>query len=151
MQRIFAIAILAAIALAVAFVSLTGELSPEQGQTQQTPNLVAIEMTTRQWRFDVLSADPPGSAKFSVNQPGDQFADPMITVRKGDTIVLRIKNLDVPHGFALEEFGINVLTPPGEITEVRFVANEIGRFTFFCTVFCGTGHPNHKGTLIVEA
>lgn len=149
-RRTLAIVVLAVIAMAVAFVALTGEPSPERRGIQKTGNLVVIEMTTKQWRFDVLSANPAGSTKFSVNPPGEQFADPMITVRKGDTIVLRIKNLDVPHGFAIEEFRINVFTPPSEITEVRFVANEIGRFTFFCTVFCGTGHPNHKGTLIVE-
>lgn len=136
------------LSLAGAYYYLTASpLEPKAGQG----NVVVIEMTTKQWRFDVLSVSPPGSAKFSTNSPTGQFADTEINVRKGDTVVLRIKNLDVPHGFALEEYGINTVTPPGEPTEVRFVASRAGSFTFFCTVFCGTGHPKHKGTLIVDS
>lgn len=125
---------------------MAGALQPkvEQG------NVVVIEMTTKQWRFDVLSVTPAGLAQFSMNPPMEQRADVTITVHKGATIILRIRSLDVSHGFALEEFGVNTITPPGEPTEVRFVASQTGRFTFFCTVFCGTGHPNHTGILIVE-
>lgn len=131
------------------FVLLVGPLSDE-GPTVKEGEVVVIEMTTKQWRFDVLSVKPSGAGEFSSTPPSGPFANTKITVYKGDTIVLRIKNLDVPHGFALEEFGVNTITPPGDTTEVRFVATQAGNFTFFCTVFCGTGHPNHKGTLIVE-
>lgn len=151
MKQVPVIVVLVTIVVAAAYLMLTTESFGRARETRQSSNVVTIDMTTRQWRFDVIWVSPPGSASFVVNPPGDQLADPMITVRKGDTIVLRIKDLDVPHGFAIEEFGINAFTPPGEIVEVKFVANQMGHFTFFCTVFCGTGHPNHKGTLIVQA
>ncbi len=120
----------------------------------QQGNVAVIEMTTRQWRFDVVSVS--GSVKVRTepyrlfDRPSGEYANLTIAVRQGDTIILRIKNLDVAHGFGLLEFGVNVVTPPGETTEVKFVASRAGTFTFFCTVFCGTGHPLHKGTLIVE-
>jgi cytochrome c oxidase subunit 2 len=79
-----------------------------------------------------------------------QFTPNEITVNKGDHVLLRITSLDVTHGIQLEEFNIyNVETPAGETTEVSFVANKVGTFYFYCTVFCGTGHPNHLGTLKV--
>lgn len=73
-----------------------------------------------------------------------------IVVRQGQTVIIHIRNLDIPHGFALEEYGVNVFLPPGEEVTVRFVANRAGSFMFFCNVFCGTGHPTHRGILIVE-
>lgn len=150
MRQIFiAVGITIALTLTASYL-LTAGLLFEEREATRTGEVVVIEMTTQQWRFDVQNVSPEGSAKFRTNPAGVQFADPLIIVRKGDTIVLRIKNLDVPHGFALEEFGINVFNPPGETIEVKFVAGQAGRFTFFCTVFCGTGHPNHKGTLLVQ-
>ncbi len=133
----------------VGYFVVTNRLPAEQDTTSNTGNVVVIEMTTRQWRFDVLSENPSGSVLYSSNPPTGEFANTTIVVRKGDTIILHIKSLDVTHGFGLTEFGINAITPPGEITTVKFAASMSGRFTFFCTVFCGTGHPNHRGTLVV--
>ena len=146
MRRVLLVAILVGMTVLAGYVftiRLLGERSANVG------NIVVIEMTMRQWRFDVVSISPPGSATFTANQTSGRFADTTIKVHKGDTVVLRITNLDVAHGFGLVEFGVNVVTPPGQITEVKFIASQAGVFTFFCTVFCGTGHPNHKGTLIV--
>lgn len=120
-------------------------------------NIVVIDMTTQQWKFLPIGANPSrddqgqgGAILLSVPN-GDAFADTTISVEKGAALTLRIKNLDVTHGFGLDEFGINKVTPAGEVTEIKFVADKQGIFSFYCTVFCGTGHPNHKGTLIVEA
>lgn len=151
MRRLLILSVIAVIGISAAYVLLTTGLLPGQKTTEQNGNVVAINMTTRQWRFDVVSASPAGSAQFSSLPPTGQFANTTIVVHKGNTVIIYIKNLDVSHGFALEEFGINTVTPAGQTTEVKFVASEVGKFTFFCTVFCGTGHPLHKGTLIVEA
>lgn len=151
MKRFLLILGVLAVILAVAgYLFLTTQSGPEQAGLDGKESPLVIEMTTSQWRFDVVSVTPTGSASFSSTPPTGRFANTTITVHKGDTVVLHVRNLDVPHGFALEEFGVNTTTPPGQVTEVKFVANLEGRFTFFCTVFCGTGHPNHKGTLIVE-
>ena len=130
-----------------------------QNQVQLAPssltgneaNEITIDMTTQQWRFDVVSISDSSRAKASPSSPQGTFNDLKLTVTKGDTIVLKIKNLDVPHGFGLDEFGINTVTPPGEITTIKFTASQEGQFTFYCTVYCGNGHPNHKGILIVQA
>jgi cytochrome c oxidase subunit 2 len=137
------------VAIASYFTVATKLLENQTRLTEIRGRTVVIFMTTRQWRFDVVNVTPPGSVQFSSNPPTGQFANTTIIVQKGDTIILRIKDLDVPHGFGLPEFGVNAVTPPGEVTEVTFVASSTGKFTFFCTVFCGSGHPEHKGTLIV--
>jgi heme/copper-type cytochrome/quinol oxidase subunit 2 len=56
---------------------------------------------------------------------------------------------DVTHGFQLDAFGISAVITPGKITTVNFIAGAPGTYTFYCSVFCGSGHTTMKGTLIV--
>ncbi|MEK7597946.1 MAG: cupredoxin domain-containing protein [Patescibacteria group bacterium] len=79
-----------------------------------------------------------------------QFDPSVINVKQGDRVRLKIKSIDVTHGFSLLDFNVNAnLEPEKEIT-VEFVADKKGEFTFFCSVFCGVGHIGMKGKLVVE-
>ncbi len=73
-----------------------------------------------------------------------------ITVHQGDVVRLKLKTIDVAHGFGLPEFGVNVEVAPGKPVEVEFVAGKKGTFDFRCTVMCGPGHPRMRGRLVVE-
>jgi cytochrome c oxidase subunit 2 len=73
-----------------------------------------------------------------------------ITVNKGDTVRLRIIGHDVVHGFAIGRLGIDVgPIIPGEVTTVEFVADRVGRFTYYCNVWCDPYHYRMRGTLEV--
>ena len=78
------------------------------------------------------------------------FVPSTITVNKGDTVKMIINSIDVKHGIAIPEFGVNSDLNPGEITTIEFVADKSGSFRFFCSVFCGSGHGSMEGTLIVN-
>ncbi len=78
------------------------------------------------------------------------FEPNQIIVQKGDQVRLTIISVDVSHGFALPDFDINVELKPGENVVVEFIADQAGDFTFFCSVFCGSGHSHMSGTLTVE-
>ena len=84
---------------------------------------------------------------------GRYFFDPgtnvSLNATKGESLLLRLTSLDVTHGFAITEFGVNTEVPPGKTVTVRLVADKIGDFVIYCTVFCGTGHPQHKGVFHV--
>ena len=74
----------------------------------------------------------------------------VITVNKGDTVRLRITSSDVVHGFAIGKMGIDVgQIIPGEVTTVEFVADKVGRFTYYCNVWCSPYHYRMRGTLEV--
>lgn len=77
------------------------------------------------------------------------YDPPTIVVHRGDTVVLKLTSADVAHGFAIREYNIDAKIVPGETVTVQFVADKGGTFEYYCTVFCGTGHPNHRGKLIV--
>ena len=74
----------------------------------------------------------------------------VISVNKGDTVRLRITGHDVVHGFAIGRLGIDVgPILPGEVATVEFVADQVGRFTYYCNVWCSPYHYRMRGTLEV--
>lgn len=78
------------------------------------------------------------------------FEPDVITVNKGDTVNLHINSIDVDHGIGLATFGVDEKLEAGKVTDVEFVADKVGTFTFFCNVMCGQGHREMTGQLIVK-
>ena len=74
-----------------------------------------------------------------------------ITVKKGVPVTLELVSEDRHHGFKLPEFHVQSDIKPGVVQKVRFIPDKAGKFTFFCDVFCGDGHEDMGGTLVVEA
>jgi cytochrome c oxidase subunit 2 len=106
----------------------TAEKTPTESQPTSPENIKEFIMTAQKWDFDPVE----------------------ITVNQGDTVRLRITSTDVKHGIAIPDFNVNVDLDPNVETEVEFVADKSGTFTFYCSVFCGSGHKDMKGTLIVK-
>lgn len=79
-----------------------------------------------------------------------EFSPATINVDEGDKVRLIIKSIDVTHGFDLPDFGINENLAPGKTVTLEFVADKKGSFGFFCNIYCGEGHRDMKGVLIVE-
>ncbi len=81
------------------------------------------------------------------------MAKPVITVNKGDLVVLKLKSSDVVHGFSLKDFGVFVTDgiQPGRVKTVAFKADKAGRFQFSCNNICGDKHKNMTGFLVVRA
>jgi cytochrome c oxidase subunit II len=78
-----------------------------------------------------------------------EFTPDTITLKKGEPVVLVLSSQDRKHGFNLRGFGIHADVNPGEVARVRFTPNKTGRFTFSCDVFCGEGHEDMTGTVVV--
>lgn len=95
---------------------------------ETTKPVKEFTMTAKQWAFD----------------------PEVITVKKGDNVRIKIKSIDVSHGFALPDYGFDQNLEPGKEVVVEFIASKKGEFTFFCSVMCGEGHKGMKGKLVVE-
>lgn len=78
------------------------------------------------------------------------FTPDLIRVKLGENVRLKIKSLDVTHGFSLPEFGINEILEPGKTVTIEFQTTRKGNFPFLCSIVCGAGHSRMRGTLIVE-
>ena len=73
-----------------------------------------------------------------------------ITVNKGDIVRLRISGMDVVHGFAIGRMGVESgPIYPGKVRELEFTADRVGRFTYYCNVWCSHNHYRMRGTLEV--
>ena len=77
------------------------------------------------------------------------FTPDTITLRKGEPVLLVLSSQDRKHGFNLRAFGIRADVNPGESARIRFTPNKTGKFTFSCDVFCGEGHEDMTGTVVV--
>jgi len=118
--------------------------------SNETKQKVVIEMIARQWRFEVLNIDNPNLASYEFIPISNTLGNLTITVKLNTLITLKIKSIDVTHGIGINEYRINEILPAGQTTTIEFIANKQGIFVFYCTVFCGTGHPYHIGYLIVK-
>jgi cytochrome c oxidase subunit 2 len=82
-----------------------------------------------------------------------------IKVHMDETIVIKLNgeslndSVDVDlttHSFTIDEFDVDLRIERNETGKTVFTPTKRGRFTFYCSVFCGEGHDDMKGLLIVE-
>jgi cytochrome c oxidase subunit 2 len=78
------------------------------------------------------------------------FAPSSITLKKGETVTLRIRSEDVTHGFFSRQLKIDETIEPGKTEEVTVTPQTAGTFTTICDHFCGAGHGNMSMTIVVE-
>jgi cytochrome c oxidase subunit II len=79
-----------------------------------------------------------------------EFAQAEITLKRGERVTLRLRSLDVTHGFFQKALGIDATIEPGKATEVSLTPPTAGRYLTICDHFCGSGHGNMKMTIVVE-
>jgi cytochrome c oxidase subunit II len=73
-----------------------------------------------------------------------------IRLKRGEPTVLELTTLDVVMGFSAPDFQVRANILPGKVTTVRITPDNVGTFIFFCDVFCGSGHEDMNGVIIVE-
>ena len=83
------------------------------------------------------------------------FEPATIEVTEGDSVRLIVRSADGPHGVEIKQFKVKKAVPrakPGdEPVTIEFVATAAGTFPILCSEYCGTGHKDMTGTLVVQA
>lgn len=74
--------------------------------------------------------------------------DPII-VKEGEKVRLLLTSADVTHGFGIADLGINIKIPAKKTTVFEFIPKHAGTYHIHCTVYCGIGHGNMHGTLVI--
>jgi len=74
-----------------------------------------------------------------------------VTAKAGKPLVFVLTSQDRIHGFKMPDFGLRSDIVPGQETRVSLTPDKPGNFVFFCDVFCGDGHEDMEGVLMVEA
>lgn len=89
--------------------------------------------------------------EFTITASRFKFEPSTITVNKGDRVRITLVNTDTSHGIAISEFGFDLRAGAGEIKSAEFLADKEGTFNFFCSVYCGDGHPEMSGKFVVKS
>ena len=112
----------------------------------------------------ILMATLPGSAQqavvaepkvFEVVARRFSFEPATIEVMEGDTVRLLVRSADGPHGVEIKAFKVKKAVPrakPGDsAVTIEFVASAAGEYPILCSEYCGNGHKDMTGTLVVRA
>ena len=115
------------------------------------------------WKFAILAVASAIAAGFAgpptahADQPRViqitakrfQFTPDQITIKKGETVTLRLVSEDVTHGFFLRPLKIDEEIDPGQPTEITVTPDTAGSFSTICDHFCGVNHGSIKMTIVV--
>jgi len=75
---------------------------------------------------------------------------PALRLREGETYRLHLSSLDLQHGFSLQPLNMNFQVVPGYDHVLTITPTSSGEFTIVCNEFCGIGHDQMFGKIIVE-
>jgi cytochrome c oxidase subunit 2 len=78
-----------------------------------------------------------------------EFKPSVITVKKGELVELELTTSDRRHGFDAPGLDIHAEIKPGAPSRIQFTPGKAGHFPFHCSVFCGDGHEEMTGEIVV--
>jgi cytochrome c oxidase subunit 2 len=74
---------------------------------------------------------------------------PILQLKKGQTYRLHISSMDLQHGFSVLPINMNFQILPGYDHVLTITPTLAGEFTVVCNEFCGIGHHQMTGKIIV--
>ena len=77
------------------------------------------------------------------------FTPDTIHLKKGETVELELTTEDVMMGFNAPDLKVRSDIIPGMVKRLRITPESSGKFDFVCDIFCGSGHEDMAGTIVV--
>jgi cytochrome c oxidase subunit 2 len=97
----------------------------------------------------LATAAQPGEVEIQASK--FEFTPETVKAKLGQPVTFVLTSIDRIHGFKMPEFGVRTDIVPDKETRVTIMPQKAGTYVFFCDVFCGDGHEDMAGTLVVEA
>jgi cytochrome c oxidase subunit II len=80
------------------------------------------------------------------------FEPPQIDATVGERLRLVVRSADGVHGVEIKKFKVKKEVPRGgDAVTIDFTASAEGRFPILCSEYCGDGHDDMTGMLVVSA
>jgi cytochrome c oxidase subunit 2 len=109
---------------------LCGSVGAAPARSRQTPEPRVVEIVAK---------------KFA-------FVPARVEVSEGETVRLVVRSADGMHGIQIKKFKVSEEIPRGsEPITIEFTATTVGEFEIACSQFCGKGHEDMRGKLVVRA
>jgi cytochrome c oxidase subunit 2 len=91
----------------------------------------------------VIQAD--GNTKvISISAQKYDYTPNIIRVKKGEHVKIILDNKDAKHGIVIPSLNLR------GVDSLEFNADKSGTYEFYCPTFCGQGHSEMKGIIVVE-
>jgi cytochrome c oxidase subunit 2 len=96
---------------------------------------------------------PAGELReFTVIAERYKFTPNRLEVNEGDTVRVTVRSADNTHGWKVKALDVDLLAKKGGRPETfEFVADKAGTFKIACSEYCGKGHDDMTGVLVVHA
>lgn len=79
-----------------------------------------------------------------------RYAPNLIELKKGEAVALEFRAIDFTHGFSVPDMKVRADLLQGQVVRVKLQPDTAGQFGFLCDNFCGSGHEEMAGTIIVK-
>jgi cytochrome c oxidase subunit II len=93
-------------------------------------------------------APPAGSDVYLVGRLWDWW--PILELEKDKSYRIHISSLDYQHGFSLQPINVNLQILPQYETVMTLTPTTTGSFGIVCNEYCGIGHHQMLGKMIVK-
>lgn len=102
--------------------------------------------------IDAQASANTGSKKRVITIQARKFSytPSQILLKKDEPVVLEFTSVDFVHGFNIPDLNVRADLVPGQITKVHVLFEKAGQYAFLCDNFCGSGHENMSGKIIVQ-
>ena len=77
------------------------------------------------------------------------FSPHEIILKNGEPVVFELISGDRKHGFEVPALGLKGEFDPAGVNRIPFTPTRAGRFGFTCNIFCGDGHDDMEGDIVV--
>ena len=133
------------------------ECNPSRGQQAPHPSVrrrfiacigaVAFIAAAAAIGVEVGAQTAPAVIKVSAKR--FDYTPGVIRLKRGVPVMIELTSEDIVMGFSAPDFGVRADVLPGKTARVRIDPVRAGTYTFVCDIFCGTGHEDMSGTIIV--
>ncbi|MFZ3326838.1 MAG: cytochrome c oxidase subunit II [Methylocella sp.] len=98
----------------------------------------------------ISSDNPLGLNPNDPDGQDDLVVDGDLHLLLGKPVKVLLRSIDVVHDFYVPEFRAKMDLMPGLVTYFWFTPTRTGTFEVLCAAFCGVGHPQMRGSVVVD-
>lgn len=95
------------------------------------------------------AAGEDGGNTIKISAKKYDFTPHEIALKRGKAVTLLLTTEDRSHGFNIPSMHLRTDIQPGQVSELKLTPGKTGEYEFFCDVFCGSGHENMGGKIVV--
>ncbi len=118
-------------------------------EVEVVPSAATYRLTEKSLSAKAAATIATGPAVVRIVARKFSYSPAEVRLKKGETVTLELVSADRVHGFNLPALGVRTDVTPGKATRLTVTPEKVGTFPFHCDVFCGDGHDEMNGVVVV--